>query len=186
MRFCSLARISPTFCSVASLHRFPSSQRPCLSSDAISTEWVLFALQRRALQQPDSRGLLLVAAYVAPGRQPWASCRDAAPRINTPREFGRLERVRPRQEARPGGPALCWLPRNPAKKPTQASTTRLVRSALCQHAENLPASRPTFTSIAPRGARASVGNACALFGASGQPGRMPNGLHTGIKTLSNQ
>ena len=57
------------------LHRFPSSQRPCFSSDGISTEWVLFPLQRRPLQQRDDRDLLLVAARVAHGRQPWTTCR---------------------------------------------------------------------------------------------------------------
>ena len=38
---------------------------PLFSSDGISTEWVLFPLQRRPLQQREGRGLLLVAAHVA-------------------------------------------------------------------------------------------------------------------------
>ena len=50
----------------------------------------------------------------------------------------------PRQEARFAGPALCQLLRNSAEEPTQASTTRLVRSALRQHVEHLPASSPVF------------------------------------------
>ena len=37
----------------------------------------------------------------------------------------------PRLEARCAGPALCQLLRNSAEEPTQASTTRLARSALC-------------------------------------------------------
>ena len=66
--FCSLTRISPTFCSVASL---PIESTPLFSSVGISTEWVLFPLQ----QQRDGRGLLLVAAHVTHGRQPWTTCR---------------------------------------------------------------------------------------------------------------
>ena len=38
---CSLARIFPTFCSVASLS---IESTPLVSSDGISTEWVLFRL----------------------------------------------------------------------------------------------------------------------------------------------
>ena len=50
----------------------------------------------------------------------------------------------PRQEARFVGPALCQLLRNYVEAPTQASTTRLVRSALRQHVVHLPASRSVF------------------------------------------
>ena len=74
---------------------------------------------------------------------------DAAPRSNAPRDSGRPERVLTRQEARPVGPTLRQLLRNSAEEPTQASTTRLVRSALRQHVANLPASPPAFTNIAP-------------------------------------
>ena len=70
--FCSLAQISPAFCSVV---RFPSSQRPCFASEGMSTEWVLFPLQRRPLQQRDGRGFMLVAADVVHGRQPSTTCR---------------------------------------------------------------------------------------------------------------
>ena len=38
-------------------------------------QWGLFPLQRRPLQQRDGRGLMLVAAHVALGRQPWTTCR---------------------------------------------------------------------------------------------------------------
>ena len=70
--FCGLARISPTFCSVASL---PIESTPLFSSDSISTERVLFPLQWPPLQQRDGRGLLFVTAHVAHGRQPWTTCR---------------------------------------------------------------------------------------------------------------
>ena len=110
---------------------------------------------------------------------------DATPRSNAPRDSGRPDRVRPRQEARLAAPALCLLPRNSAEEPTQASTARLVRSALRQHVANLPASRSAFTSTALQAASASLGTA-SFFGASGQSGIMPQGMHTGIKTLNNQ
>ena len=44
-----------------------------------------------------------------------------------------------REEARRFGPALCQLLSNPAEEPTQASTTRHVRSGPRQHAVQLPA-----------------------------------------------
>ena len=69
---------------------------------------------------------------------------DAAPRSNAPRDSGRPERVLTRQEARPVGPTLRQLLRNSAEEPTQASTTRLVRTALRQHVIHLPASRSAF------------------------------------------
>ena len=64
--FCSLARIPPTFCSVASL---PIESRPCFPR---------MASQRSGPISPSSvevRGLLLVAAHVAHGRQLWTTCR---------------------------------------------------------------------------------------------------------------
>ena len=70
--FCGLARIFPTFCSVVSL---TIELTPLFSSNSTSTEWVFFPLQRRPLQHRDVRGLLLVAAHVAHGRQPWSTCR---------------------------------------------------------------------------------------------------------------
>ena len=88
---------------------------------------------------------------------------DTAPWSNAPRDSGRQVRVRPRQEARLASPALRRLPCNPAKEPTQASPTRLVRSALRRHAAHLPASRPALPSIAPRAASASLGTAFVLF-----------------------
>ena len=86
---------------------------------------------------------------------------DAAPRSNAPRDSGRPERVCTRQGARLVGPALCRLRCNPAKEPTQASPTRLVRSALRQHVAILPASRSASNSIAPRAASPSLGTAAA-------------------------
>ena len=54
----------------------PAAQRTnALTNDGISTDWVLFPLQRRPLQQRDGRGLLLAAAHVAHGRQLWTACR---------------------------------------------------------------------------------------------------------------
>ena len=44
-----------------------------------------------------------------------------------------------RKETRLFGPALCQLLSNPAEEPTQASTTRHVRSGPRQHAVQLPA-----------------------------------------------
>ena len=88
---------------------------------------------------------------------------DAAPRSNAPRASGRPERVRPRQEPRLVGPALCRLLYNPVKEPTQASPTRFVRSALRQHVANLPASRFRSNNTALRAASASLGTASDLL-----------------------
>ena len=98
--FYSLARISPTFCIVASL---PIESTPPFSSVGISTEWVLYPLQRLPLQQRYDRGLLLVAVHVAHGRQPWTPCRR---RCTSELCASRLSTARPsRHETR--GPA-CW------------------------------------------------------------------------------
>ena len=86
---------------------------------------------------------------------------DAAPRSIAPRDSGRPERVRTRQETRLLGPAICRLLYNPAKEPTQASQTRLVCSTLRQHVVLLTASRSASNSIAPRPASASLGAATA-------------------------
>ena len=66
---------------------------------------------------------------------------DSAFRSNAPRDSGWPERVRTRQEARLVDPALQQFLRNSAEEPTQASTTKLARSALRQHVVLLPASR---------------------------------------------
>ena len=87
----------------------------------------------------------------------------AAPRSNAPHDSGRPERTRTRQEARLVGPALCRLLCNPAKEPTQAPPTRLIRSALRQHVASLPASRSASNNTAPRTASASLGTASVLL-----------------------
>ena len=148
------ARISPTF---VALHRFPSSQRPCFPR---------MASQRSGSSSPSSGNRYNSATAGASCWSPrtWhmegnlgLRAEDAAPRSNAPRDSGRQERVRPRQEARLVGPALCRLLCNPAKEPTQASTTRLVRSALRQHVENLPTSRSAFkNTLREQPAQASV------------------------------
>ena len=88
---------------------------------------------------------------------------DAAPRNIASGDSGQQERVRTRQEARIVGPALCRLLYNPAKEPVHASQTRLLRSALRQHAVLLPASRSASNNIAPRAASASLGTASVPF-----------------------
>ena len=129
--FCSLARISPTFCSVASL---PIESRPCFPR---------MASQRSGSSSPSSGDPYNSEKAGASCWSPrtWhmdgnfgLRAEDAAPRSFAPRDSGRPNRVRRRQEARRVGPALCRLKYNPAKEPTQASQTRLVRSALRQHA----------------------------------------------------
>ena len=105
---------------------------------------------------------------------------DAAPRSNAPRDSGRPERVCTRQGARLVGPALCRLRCNPAKEPTQASPTRLVRSALRQHVAILPASRSASNaaSLREQPAQASVPPLHLFFCPSDQP----QGIHTGIES----
>ena len=98
--FCCLARISSTFCSVASL---PIESTPLFSSDDISTEWVLFPPHQRPLQQRYGRGLLLVAANVAHGRKPWTTCR----RRSTPELCSsRLRTAKPSTHETRG--QACW------------------------------------------------------------------------------
>ena len=139
--FYSLARISPTFCIVASL---PIESTPPFSSVGISTEWVLYPLQRLPLQQRYDRGLLLVAVHVAHGRQPWTPCRRRCTSELCTSRLSIPDRVGTRREVRLVGPALCRLKLNSAKEPTQASTTRPVRSAVRQLAVRLPASCSAF------------------------------------------
>ena len=88
------------FCSVASL---PIESTPLFFSDGISTEWALFLLQRRPLQQRDGRGLLLVAAHVAHGRQPWTTCRR---RCTSERCSSRLRTAKPSRHETTG--QACW------------------------------------------------------------------------------
>ena len=154
--FCSLARISPTFCSVASP---PIESRPCFSR---------MASQRRGSSSPSSGDHYNSETAGASCWSPrtWhmdgnfgLRAEDAAPRSFAPRDSGRPNRVRTRREVRLAGPALCQLLCNPAEEPTQASTTRPARSA--QHVVILPASRFASHSIAPRTASASPGTASA-------------------------
>ena len=113
---------------------------------------------------------------------------DAAPRSDAPRDSGRPERVCPRREASRVGAVLRRSRCSPAEEPTQASTNRLVRSALRQRVSHLPASRLTFTNIAlEQPAQASV-PPLSLFLCL-RPVRnydQPWGMHTGIKTMNNQ
>ena len=130
-------------CFVA-LHRFTSSQRPYFP-------WM--ASQRRGSSSPSSGDHYNSETA---GTSCWSPrtwhidgnlglrAEDAAPRSNAPRDSGRQKRVRTRQEARLDGPALRQLLSNSAEEPTQASTTRLVRSSLRQHVVHLPASRSAF------------------------------------------
>ena len=113
---------------------------------------------------------------------------DAAPRSNAPRDSGRPKRVRTRQEARFAGPALCQLLRKFAEEPTQAQTTRLVRSVLRQHVVHLPASRSAFYwhRSASRHRKSRYRLRTFFSCASDQLGIMPQGRHTGIETLDNQ
>ena len=103
----------------------------------------------------------MVAAHVAHGRQPWTTCRR---RCTSELCSSRLWTANPSTHETRG--QACWsrtlpIKYNPAKEPTQASQTRLVRSALRQHAVILPASRFASHSIAPRAASASPGTASA-------------------------
>ena len=137
--FCSLARISPTFCSVASL---PIEPTPSLSSDGISTEWVPSSGDHYNSETAGASCWSPRTRHLDDNLRLCAE--DTAPRSNAPRDSGRQVQARPRQEARHATPALRRLPRKPAEEPTQASPTRLVRSALRQHAAHLPASRLAF------------------------------------------
>ena len=106
---------------------------------------------------------------------------DAAPQSFAPRDSGRTNRVRTRREVKLVGPALCRLLYNPAKEPTQASQTRLVRSALRPHAVfRQPRAPRLVTSLREHPAQASVPPLCLRFGASDQLRVMPQGIHTGI------
>ena len=145
------------------LHRFPSSQRPCLSSDGISTEWVLFPLQRRPLTTVRPQGPPVGRRAGGTWTATWDYVQKTLHLGAMLLDPGRPERVRPRQEARLVGPALCRLLCNPAKEPTQAPPTRLNRSALRQHVARLPASRSTSNNTAPRTASASLGTASVLL-----------------------
>ena len=156
--FYSLARISPTF---VALHRFPSSQRPCFSQ----------MVSQRSGPSSSSSGDHYNSETA--GASCWSPrtwhmdgnlglrAEDAAPRSVAPRDSGRPNRVGTRRQVRLVGPSRCWLKYNPAKEPTQVSRTRLVRSALRQHAMIFPASRFASHSIAPRAASSSLGTASA-------------------------
>ena len=86
---------------------------------------------------------------------------DAAPWSFAPSHSGRPIRVRTRREVRPADPAHCPLRYNLAEELIRASTNRPARSALCQHAVTLPASRFASHSIASQAASASPGTASA-------------------------
>ena len=101
---------------------------------------------------------------------------------------GRNEYAR---DKRPGlvFPHFCRLLCNAAKEPTQASPTRLVRSALRQHVVLLPASRSAFykhrSATSQRKSR-SVSPLHLFWAACDEFGIIPQGRHTEIETLDNQ
>ena len=129
-----------------------------------------------------------------------ASLREQAPQVSVPPlhpffscasdQLGVMPRgihtgiESPRQEARLAGPSLCQLLRNSAEVPTQASTTRLVRSVLRQHVVHLPASRSAFCwhRSASRHRKSRYRLRTFFSCASDQLGIMPQGRHTGIET----
>ena len=143
------------------LHRFPSSLRLCFPR---------MASHRSGSSSPSSGDH---HNNETAGASCWSPCtwhmdgnfglraEDAAPRSFAPCDSGRPNRVRTRRKVRLAGPALCQMLCNSAEEPTQASTTKPVRSALRQHAVILPASRLASHRIAPRAASASPGTAFA-------------------------
>ena len=159
-------------CSVASL---PIESTPLFSSDGISTEWVLFPLQRRPLQQGDDSGLLLVAAHVAHGRQPWTTCRR---RCTSELCSSRLRTAEPSTHETRG--QACWScpppvalqPRGGADPSLNNQTCSLrAKPACCGFVRlALHISQPRY-------------RLCTIFGASDQFGDMPQGIRTGIEPL---
>ena len=158
--FCSLARISPTFCSVASL---PIESRPCCPR---------MAAHRSGSSSPSSGDHYHSEKAGASCWSPRTLHMDgkfglraegAAPRSLAPRDSGRPIRVRTRREVRLAGPALYPLRCNPPEELIRASTTRPARSALSQHAVTLPSLRFASHSIAPQAASASPGHHFSTF-----------------------
>ena len=144
--FCDLARIFPTFCSVVS---FTIELTPLFSSNSTSTEWVFFPLQRRPLQHRDGRGLLLVAAHVAHGRQPSTKCRR---RCTLELCSSRLMTAKPRTHETRG--QACWSCTLPvAIQPREGADPSITDHAcsLCATPACgiLPALRSACNSIAP-------------------------------------
>ena len=190
--FRSLARISTTF---LALNRFPSSQRPCLSSDGMSTEWVFSPLRRRPLPPRDGRGLLLVAAHVARRRQHWTTCRrhcTSEQRSQRPRTAGTSTSETRGQASKSRTPPVATQPRRGAYPSLTNQTCSLRASLACctfaglapgisQHSSAGSHRKPRYRLCPFVGASGHSG-----FGASGQLGTMPQGMHTGIKTLNNQ
>ena len=138
--FCGLARISPTFCSVASL---PIESRPCFPR---------MASQRSGSSSPSSGDPYNSEKAGASCWSPrtWhmdgnlgLRAEDAAPQSVAPRDTGRPNRVRTRREVKLVVPVLCRLKYNTAEA-TQASTTRHVRSEPRELVVRLPASSSAF------------------------------------------
>ena len=177
---CSLARISPTFCSVASLS---IESTPLFSSDGISTEWVLVPLQQRPLQR-DGRGLLLVAAHVAHGRQPWTACRK---RCTSELSSSRLRTAKLSTHETRG--QACW----PCTLPVETQLRKGANPSLNNQTCSLRAT-PTccpfaslvlcilLASLLVQPDHVSVPSQHLFFCASDQLGIMPQGRHTGIET----
>ena len=152
--FCSLARMSPTFSSVAS---FPIQSTLLFSSDSTSTERVFFSPSCDHYNSETAGASCWSPRTWYMDGNLGLCAEDAAPRSFARRDSVRPNRVRTRQEVKLAGPALCRLLYNPAKELTQASQTRLVRSALRQHAVFCQPRAPHVTaSLREQPANASV------------------------------
>ena len=158
--FCSLARISTTFCSVASL---PIESRPCFPR---------MASQRSGSSSPSSGDDYNSEKAGASCWSPrtWHTdgnfglcAEDTAPRSFAPCDSGRPIRVRTRREVRLAGLSPLPVALQPCRGADPRVNTRPARSALSQHAVTLPASRFAFHSIAPQTASACPGTTSASF-----------------------
>ena len=164
---CHFAVLLESLRRFVALHRFPSSQRPCISSDGISTEWVLFPLLRRPLQQRDGRGLVLVAPLVENGRQPWTTCKR---RCTSEQCSSRLRTAETSTHETRGQAwfsrtfAGCYAtPRRSRPKPHQPDLFAPPYASMLYFRQPRV---PHFTNTAPRPASASLGRyrLCTFFG----------------------
>ena len=158
--FCSLARISSTFCSVASL--------PIESTPLFFLGWNLNGVG----PVPPLAATTTTARRQGPpvgrrARGTWTTNLDfvqktlhlGATLLATEDGLNEYPRHRMPGLLVPHSASCHATP----KEPTHAVTARLARSALRQHVANLPASRSVFTSTAPPAASASLGTASVPF-----------------------